>query len=116
MRKVWLLGLAGALLLVVGPMVVAYAEDGAVPPKHERKAGDLGKGDRPPDIVLTPVQEEALKDQVKALQDAIKALKEKSITTLGDKDGKAFLFQSIRKAMLAGEEGGKPRGDHKGKK
>ena len=114
MTRLWLWGLAGVLVLVVGPMVIAYAEDGAAPPKHERKAGDMPKGERPPDIVLTPAQQEALKDQIKDLEDVMKALQKKAIDTLGERDGKAFVLQTIRKAMIAGyEAGGKPRGEHK---
>lgn len=112
MSRLWLLGLAGVLVLVVGPMVIAYAEDGAAPPKHERKPGDMPKGERPPEIVLTPAQAEAMKDVVKDLADVMKALQQKAIDTLGERDGKAFVLQTIRKAMIAGhEEGGKMRSD-----
>ena len=114
MSRLWLLGLAGVLVLVVGPMVIAYAEDGPPGPKHERKAGDMPKGERPPEIVLTPAQAEAMKDVVKDLADVLKALQQKAIDTLGEKDGKAFVLQTIRKAMIAGyEAGGKPRAEHK---
>ena len=44
MRKVWLLGLVAVAVLVVGPMVVAYAEESAPTPKHERKAATAGEG------------------------------------------------------------------------
>jgi len=117
MRKLWLLGLVGALVLVVGPMVIAYAEEGAPGPKHERKAGDMPKGERPPEVVLTPAQQEALQAQVAALQDALGKLKTKAIEVLGERDGKAFVLQTIRKALWTGEQGkgreGKARGDRK---
>jgi hypothetical protein len=119
MRKLWLLGLVGALALVVGPMVIAYAEEGAPGPKRERKAGDMPKGERPPEIILTPAQQEALQAPVAALQDALGKLKTKSIDVLGERDGKAFVLQTIRKALWTGEEGkardreGKARGDRK---
>jgi len=117
MRQLWLLGLVGALVLVVGPMVIAYAEEGAPGPKHERKAGDMPKGERPPEIVLTPAQQEALQAQVAALQDALGKLKTKAVEVLGEKEGKAFVFQAIRKAMWTAEQGkareGKARSDRK---
>ena len=117
MRQLWLLGLVGALVLVVGPMVIAYAEEGAPGPKHERKAGDMPKAERPPEIVLTPAQQEALQAQVAALQDALGKLKTKAVEVLGEKEGKAFVFQAIRKAMWTAEQGkareGKARSDRK---
>lgn len=117
MRQLWLLGLVGALVLVVGPMVIAFAEEGAPGPKHERKAGDMPKGERPPEIVLTPAQQEALQAQVAALQDALGKLKTKAVEVLGEREGKAFVLQAIRKAMWTAEQGkareGKARGDRK---
>ena len=117
MTRLWLLGLAGVLVLVVGPMVIAFAEEGAPGPKHERKAGDMPKVERPPEIVLTPAQQEALQAQVAALQDALGKLKTKAIEVLGEREGKAFVLQAIRKAMWTAEQGkareGKARSDRK---
>ncbi|MBM4019670.1 MAG: hypothetical protein FJ288_15345 [Planctomycetes bacterium] len=118
MKKVWLLGLIGVLVLVFGPMVVAWAEEGARPERRAPGAGgadrgperrapdaggaDRGRGERPPEIVLTPAQEEALKAELEGLEKAVKALREKAIKELGEQNGPRFVFQAISRAMRAG--------------
>jgi hypothetical protein len=101
MRKVWLLGIAGVLVLVLGPMLVAYAADEVAPPKHEKKA-DAVKGDRPPEITLTPAQEEALGAEVMNLREAIGKLQTKAETVLKDREQvRRFMMQTLAKEMRA---------------
>ncbi|MCX5670631.1 MAG: hypothetical protein NTU94_04840 [Planctomycetota bacterium] len=111
MRKVWLLGLVAAAVLVVGPMAAAYAEEGAPPPKHERKAGAEGKGaGKQPELVVDPAKMELMKDKIKDLEDAIKALEAKAVEVLGPADGKRFVTQTITKSMRASRGAGKGEG------
>ena len=107
MSKVWLLLIAGALVLVVGPMLIAYAED-AAPPKHEKKA-DAMKGDRAPEVTLTPAQEDALGAEVMNLREAIGKLQAKAETVLKDRDQvRRFMMQAVTKEMrTAGPEAAK---------
>jgi hypothetical protein len=102
MRKVLLLAIAGALALVVGPMLVTYAEEGAPPPpKHEKKADGM-KGDRSPEILLTPAQEDALGAEVMNFREALDKLQAKAETVLKDRDqARKFVMQTIMKEMRA---------------
>lgn len=114
MRKMWLLGIAGALVLVLGPMLVAYAADGSAPPKHEKKADGI-KGERPPEILLTPAQEDALGAEVLNFREALDKLQVKAETVLKDRDqARKFVMQTIMKEMRAAvAEGGKRDGRNK---
>jgi hypothetical protein len=115
MRKVLLLAIAGALALVVGPMLVTYAEEGAPPPpKHEKKADGM-KGDRSPEILLTPAQEDALGAEVMNFREALDKLQVKAETVLKDRDqARKFVMQTIMKEMrAAAAEGGKREGRNK---
>ena len=120
MRKIWLLGLVAVAVLVVGPMVVAYAEEGAPTPKHERKAATTGEGKpegRKPELVVDPAKLEMMKDQVAALETAIKELEAKAVVVLGPLDGKRFLMQTITKAVRpAGGESRKERKPGEGRR
>jgi hypothetical protein len=101
MSKVWLLGITGALVLVVGPMLIAYAGDAAPPsPKHEKKADAVKAG--LPEITLTPAQEDALGAEVMNLRDAIGKLQAKAETVLKDRDlVHKFMVQTLMKEMRA---------------
>jgi len=101
MSKVWLLGIAGALVLVVGPMLIAYAEDAAPPPpKHEKKADGVKAG--LPEITLTPAQEDALGAEVMNLREALGKLQAKAETVLKDRDQvRRFMMQTLAKEMRA---------------
>jgi len=122
MRKVWLLGFVAAAVMVAGSMMATYAEEGAPPPKGERKAGEGRPEGRRPEVAATPDQLAKMQDHIKGLEDAIKALEAKAVEVLGPLDGRRFLMQTIMKSVRpAGEgrpegkagEGRKPRGDRK---
>jgi hypothetical protein len=120
MRKVWLLGLVAVAVLVVGPMMVACAEEGTPTPKHERKVATTGEGKpegRKPELVVDPAKLVLMKDQVAALETAIKALEAKAVDVLGPLDGKRFLMQTITKAVRpAGGESRKERKSGEGRR
>ena len=102
MKKLWLLGIAVVAALVVGPMLVTFAEDSAPPPpKHERKADGI-KGDRSPEIALTPAQEDALGADVMNLREALDKLQAKAETVLKDRDqARRFVLQTVTKETKA---------------
>jgi hypothetical protein len=120
MRKVWLLGLVAVAILVVGPMMVACAEEGAPTPKRERKATATGEAKpegRKPELVVDPAKLEKMKEQVAALDTAIKELEAKAVEVLGPLDGKRFLMQTITKAVRpAGGESRKERKSGEGRR
>ena len=101
MRKMWLLGIAGVLVLALGPMLVSYAAQDGVPPKHERKADGI-KGDRLGEILLTPAQEEALGAEVMNLREALDKLQVKAETVLRDRElARKFMMQTVMKELRA---------------
>jgi hypothetical protein len=103
MKKV-LLGMVAVAVLVGLPMMVALAAEDSAKPKVER----------PPEIVLTDAQKKELARPIAAFEDALKGLREAAVHELGDNDGKAFVLQTIRKAMIAGRAEGKaPGGERK---
>ncbi len=109
MKKVLLLGLLAAL--VIGPTLVAYAEEGAKP---RREGAAVGAREGKPDIVLTADQEKAMKAELTAHQDALTKLLAKAIEQLGDKDGRMFVMQTTAKALRGpGGREGAPKGEHK---
>ena len=103
--KTVLLGIVTVAVLIGLPMMIALAAEDSAKPKVER----------PPEIVLTDTQKTALAKPIAAFEDALKGLREASVKELGDTDGKAFVLQSIRKAMIAGRaEGRAPGGERRG--
>jgi len=111
MKKLLLLGLLAAL--VIGPTLVAYAEEGAKPRREGAPAAGAREG-KPPEIVLTPAQQEAMKAELTAHQEAVNKLLAKAIEVLGDKDGRMFLMQTTAKALRGpGGREGAPKGEHK---
>jgi hypothetical protein len=109
MKKLLLLGGVAALLLVVGPMLVASAQDGGA--KHAKGAAgaEAGKDRAPPaPIVLTPEQEGKMKDEIAAFDDAIGKLLAKANEVLGPDVAPKYVLQTAFKAIRpAGREGGK---------
>jgi hypothetical protein len=98
MRKVWLLGLAAAAILVVGPMLVAYAaDDGTTPPKH--KAGPAEGKTPPPPIVVDEAKMPELAKAVKDTEAAIAALQAQAVKDLGEKDARRLVAQTVSKAV-----------------
>jgi hypothetical protein len=114
MRKLWLLGLLGALLLVVGPMIVAAAEEGprVGPPREGRAEAKAERKEAPP--ALTDAQKEALKTEVADLEDAIAKLRLKAIDVLGEQQGRVFTMGTVMKAVRAGMPEGKREGKPEG--
>jgi len=111
MSRAWLLGLLGVLMVVVP--VILYAADGEKadrPGRADRPEGDRPRGERPPELTLTPAQQEALKDQVAALEKAIADLRTKAVEVLGEREGRMFTMQSMMKAMRPAGEGPRPEG------
>jgi hypothetical protein len=118
MKKLWLLGIAVVLALILGPMLVTFAEDSAPPPpKHERKADGI-KGDRSPEITLTPAQEDALGEEVTNLRKALDKLQAKAETVLKDRDqARRFVMQTVTKETKAAvTEGAAAKRDGRNKK
>lgn len=114
MRKLWLLGLLGALVLVVGPMIVAAAEEGTrVGPPREGRAAEA-KAERKEAPVLTDAQKEALKAEVATLEEAIAKLRLKAIDVLGEQQGRVFTMGTVMKAVRAGMPEGKREGKPEG--
>lgn len=102
MMKVWLLGLAAAAILVVGPMLAAYAADeGTPPPKHERKTeGGKGEGKQlPPPIAVDAAKTPELAAAVTAAEDAIAKLQAQAVKDIGEKDARRLVMQVVSKAV-----------------
>jgi len=100
MRKLLVLGTLAALLLVVGPMLVASAADGAR--QHATAPAAAGTGHvrtPPPPIVLTPEQEEQLKVEIAAFNDALAKLQAKAKDVLGPQTGPGYVRQFVNKAI-----------------
>jgi hypothetical protein len=109
MRKVWLLGLLAAFVLVVGPLMYAYAEGDA--PRRPGPPAAPGKGERPPEIQLTPDEQGAIQAEVTALHEAVVKLQAKAEEVLKDKDkARRVVMQQIFKEMRAGRPEGAPGG------
>ena len=103
--KTVLLGIVAVAVLIGLPMMVALAAEDSAKPKIER----------PPEVVLTDAQKAKLAKPIAAFEDALKGLREAAVNELGDTDGKAFVLQTIRKAMIAGRADGRaPGGDRRG--
>ncbi|MBE3071024.1 MAG: hypothetical protein IMZ66_12385 [Planctomycetes bacterium] len=115
MRKLWLLGLLGALVLVVGPMIVAAAEEGTrVGPPREGRAAEAKAERKEAPPALTDAQKEALKAEVAALEEAIAKLRLKAIDVLGEQQGRVFTMGTVMKAVRAGMPEGKREGKPEG--
>jgi len=99
MRKVLLLGLVAGAVLVIGPMLVAYAEEGAKPAARE---GARGEHKAPEGITLTEAQKTELQQEIADVEKTISALREKAIKVLGEQQGRQFTAGTIMKAMRAG--------------
>jgi hypothetical protein len=101
MKNLWLLGIAVVAALILGPILVTYAEDSAPPPpKHDKKA-DGGKAGLP-EVQLTPAQEDALGDEVKNFREALGKLQAKSEAVLNDRNqARKFVMQTVMKEMKA---------------
>ena len=112
MRYLWLVG----LVAVAGLMLAAglRAEEGAAPPSgegvtHEHKTekapegtgGARGERRRMPEVKLTAEQEEALAPAVTELKAAVAKFKAAATKTLGEKDGPAYMTQTIFGIMRA---------------
>jgi hypothetical protein len=107
MRYLWLVGLVAVAGLVLAAglraEVGAPAGEGV---KHEHKApegaaGARGERTRAPAVTLTAKQEEALAPAVKALKTAIADFKAAAVKELGEKDGRAYMTQTIFGIMRA---------------
>ena len=100
MRKLLVLGTLAALLLVVGPMLVASAAEGGrthAPAAPAAEAGHVRTP--PPPIVLTPEQEEQLKVEIAAFNDALAKLQAKAKDVLGPQTGPGYVRQFVNKAI-----------------
>ncbi len=89
-----------ALLLVVGPMLVASAAEGGrthAPAAPAAEAGHVRTP--PPPIVLTPEQEEQLKVEIAAFNDALSKLTAKANGVLGAETGPRYVRQFVNKAI-----------------
>jgi len=109
MKKALLLGLLA--VLVIGPTLVAYAEEGAKPRREGAVAG--AREGPPPEITLTPEQQAAMKDTLTAHQEAVNKLLAKAIEVLGDKGGRMFVMQSTMKSIRGPGGRDAPKGEHK---
>jgi hypothetical protein len=100
MRKLLVLGTLAALLLVVGPMLVASAEEGA---RKHATAPAAAEGGHvrtpPPPIVLTPEQEAQLAAEIAAFNDALAKLTAKANGLLGPQTGPRYVREFVNKAI-----------------
>jgi hypothetical protein len=101
MRYLWLVGLVAVagLVLAAGLRAEVGAPSGEGV-KHEHKApegaaGARGERTRPPEIKLTAEQETALAPAVADLKTAIATFKAAATKVLGEKDGRAYMVQTI---------------------
>ena len=115
MKKLWLLGIAVVLALILGPMLVTYAEDTAPPPpKREKKADGMKAG--LPEVQLTPAQEDALGAEVMNLRETLDKLQAKAETVLKDRDqARRFVLQTIMRQTKAAVTEGAAKRDSRNK-
>jgi hypothetical protein len=109
MKKLLLLGLL--IAFVVGPTLVAYAEE-----KPRREGPPVGAREgKPPEIALTDAQQEAMKVELNAHQEAVKKLLARAIEVLGDKDGRMFVMQHTMKSIRGPDRprDGAPQGERR---
>ena len=99
MRYLWLVGLVAVAGLVLAAGLWA-AEEGT--PRGEGRTGEARGGrTRAPAVKLTAEQETALAPAVTELKAAIAKFKAAAVKELGEKDGPAYMTQTIFGIMRA---------------
>ena len=112
MRYLWLVGLVAVVGLVLAAGLRAQdgdkrGEGEGVKREHkaekgpEGAAGARGERPRPPEVKLTAEQEAALAPAVAELKAAIAKFKAAAVKELGEKDGPAYMTQTIFGIMRA---------------